>query len=156
MKPKTLSLIASASLLALIALCLAWEAVIAPLRPGGSWMTLKVIPLMFALFGILRGTRYTYQWSCMMILLYLTEGVIRGHHERRATRRFVQVAQALAYRIQIGIDAVQAGPFGFRQQGFQLAAPRRFRCVAECGIAHIQLRFDARHLIRLRQAVAAT
>ena len=77
MKPKTLSLIASASLLALIALCLAWEAVIAPLRPGGSWMTLKVIPLMFALFGILRGTRYTYQWSCMMILLYLTEGVIR-------------------------------------------------------------------------------
>ena len=35
MKPKTLSLIASASLLALIALCLAWEAVIAPLRPGG-------------------------------------------------------------------------------------------------------------------------
>jgi hypothetical protein len=50
--------------------------------------------------------------------------LIRGHHERRATRRFVQVAQALAYRIQIGIDAVQAGPFGFRQQGFQLAAPR--------------------------------
>jgi uncharacterized membrane protein len=40
-------------------------------------MTLKVIPLMFALFGILRGTRYTYQWSCMMILLYLTEGVVR-------------------------------------------------------------------------------
>ena len=40
-------------------------------------MTLKVLPLMFALFGILRGNRYTYQWSTMMILLYLTEGVIR-------------------------------------------------------------------------------
>ena len=77
MKPKTLSLIASISLLALIALCLAWEAILAPLRPGGSWMTLKVLPLMFALFGILRGNRYTYQWSTMMILLYLTEGVIR-------------------------------------------------------------------------------
>ncbi|MDD3327732.1 MAG: DUF2069 domain-containing protein [Zoogloea sp.] len=77
MKPKTLSLIASVSLITLIALCLAWEAVLAPLRPGGSWMTLKVIPLMFALFGILRGTRYTYQWSCMLILLYLTEGVVR-------------------------------------------------------------------------------
>ena len=77
MKPKTLSLIASASLLALIALCLAWEAVIAPLRPGGSWMTLKVLPLMVPLFGILRGKRYTYQWSTMLILLYLTEGVIR-------------------------------------------------------------------------------
>jgi len=77
MKPKTLSLLASVSLITLIALCLAWEAVLAPLRPGGSWMTLKVIPLMFALFGILRGTRYTYQWSCMLILLYLTEGVVR-------------------------------------------------------------------------------
>lgn len=77
MKPKTLSLIAIVSLLALIALCLAWEAILAPLRPGGSWMTLKVLPLMVPLFGILRGKRYTYQWSTMLILLYLTEGVIR-------------------------------------------------------------------------------
>lgn len=77
MKPKTLSLIASITLLTLIALCLAWEAFLAPLRPGGSWMTLKVMPLMMALFGILRGKRYTYQWSSMMILLYLTEGVVR-------------------------------------------------------------------------------
>lgn len=77
MKPKTLSLIASITLLSLIALCLAWETMLAPLRPGGSWMTLKVLPLMAALFGILRGTRYTYQWSSMMILLYLTEGVVR-------------------------------------------------------------------------------
>lgn len=77
MKPKTLALIASVTLLALIALCLAWETLLAPLRPGGSWMTLKVLPLMGALFGILRGTRYTYQWSSMMILLYLTEGVVR-------------------------------------------------------------------------------
>lgn len=77
MKPKTLSLIAIISLLALISLCLAWEAILAPLRPGGSWMTLKVLPLMVPLFGILRGNRYTYQWSTMLILLYLTEGVIR-------------------------------------------------------------------------------
>lgn len=77
MTPKTLSIIASIALLLLIALCLAWEAILAPLRPGGSWMTLKVLPLMAALFGILRGKRYTYQWSSMMILLYLTEGVIR-------------------------------------------------------------------------------
>ncbi len=77
MTPKTLSLIASVTLLALIALCLAWEAILAPLRPGGSWMTLKVLPLMVPLFGILRGKRYTYQWTSMMILLYLTEGVVR-------------------------------------------------------------------------------
>jgi uncharacterized membrane protein len=40
-------------------------------------MTLKVLPLMVPLFGILRGKRYTYQWTSMMILLYLTEGVVR-------------------------------------------------------------------------------
>lgn len=77
MKIKYLQLIASVTLLSLIALCLMWEGVIAPVRPGGSWMTLKVLPLMVPLFGILRGKRYTYQWSTMLILLYLTEGVIR-------------------------------------------------------------------------------
>src|SRR6218665_570662 len=33
--------LASGSLLALIALCLAWELVLAPLRPGGSWLALQ-------------------------------------------------------------------------------------------------------------------
>ena len=35
-----------ASLLLLIALCIAWETVLAPLRPGGSWLVLKVLPLL--------------------------------------------------------------------------------------------------------------
>lgn len=72
------SLAASASLLALIVLCVAWEAWLAPLRPGGSWMILKVVPLLAAVFGILRGKRYTYQWTSMLSLLYLTEGVLRA------------------------------------------------------------------------------
>ena len=37
--------LAAGSLLALIALCLAWELVLAPLRPGGSWLALKALPL---------------------------------------------------------------------------------------------------------------
>ncbi len=78
MSPRALSLIASVSLLALIALCVLWETWLAPLRPGGSWMMLKVLPLMPAVFGILRGKRYTYQWLSMLSLLYLTEGVLRA------------------------------------------------------------------------------
>jgi hypothetical protein len=35
------------SLLALIALCLAWELVLAPLRPGGSWLALKACRCAF-------------------------------------------------------------------------------------------------------------
>lgn len=69
---------ASISLIALILLALAWETVLAPLKPGGSLLMLKTVPLLLPLFGILRGKRYTYQWSCMFILLYFTEGVVRA------------------------------------------------------------------------------
>ena len=70
------------SLIALIALCLAWETILAPLRPGGSWLMLKVLPLLVPLFGVLRGKRYTFQWASMMILFYFTEGVVRAWSER--------------------------------------------------------------------------
>lgn len=66
------------SLLGLIALGLAWELALAPLRPGGSWMVLKVLPLLFPLRGVLKRDVYTMQWASMLILLYFTEGVVRA------------------------------------------------------------------------------
>lgn len=69
---------ASVSLIALILLCLLWETWLAPLRPQGSLLVLKALPLLLPLFGILRGKRYTYQWASMFILLYFTEGVVRA------------------------------------------------------------------------------
>lgn len=73
-----LRLVASVSLFALIVLCVTWETVVAPVRPGGSWMLLKALPLAFPLRGILRGNLYTYQWASMLSLLYLMEGVVRA------------------------------------------------------------------------------
>lgn len=70
--------LSSISLIALIFLCLAWEGWLAPLRPGGSWMTLKAIFLLPALFGILRGKRYTYKWVSLFIQFYLLEGLTRA------------------------------------------------------------------------------
>lgn len=70
--------IAAASLAALIVLCLAWELWLAPLRPGGSLVALKALPLALPLAGILQGKRYTYQWSSMLILAYLAEGSTRA------------------------------------------------------------------------------
>lgn len=70
--------LALASLLLLIALGLAWELWLAPLRPQGSWLVLKVVPLLFAVRGILHGRRYTYQWAMMLILAYFAEGVVRA------------------------------------------------------------------------------
>ena len=67
-----------ASLLLLIALCIAWETVLAPLRPGGSWLVLKVLPLLIPLRGIFKRDVYTMQWSSMLILLYFAEGIVRA------------------------------------------------------------------------------
>lgn len=83
----TLQLGASISLIALIALTLAWETVLAPLKPGGSLLMLKALPLLLPLFGVLRGKRYTYQWSCMFILLYFTEGVVRAWSDQELSAR---------------------------------------------------------------------
>jgi uncharacterized membrane protein len=76
-----LRLAASTSLIALILLCLAWEGWLAPLRPGGTLLILKAAPLLLPLFGILRGRRYTYQWSSMFILLWFTEGTVRAYSD---------------------------------------------------------------------------
>lgn len=71
-----------ASLVGLIFLGLAWELWLAPLRPGGSLLVLKVLPLLLPLFGILHGKIYTYQWSTMLILAYLAEGTVRAWSDR--------------------------------------------------------------------------
>ena len=73
--------IASASLIALIALCLAWEGWLAPLRPGGSWLILKGAFLLLPLFGVLRGKRYTYKWLSLFVQFYLLEGLTRATSE---------------------------------------------------------------------------
>ena len=88
--------IASASLLLLIALGLAWELWLAPLRPHGSWLVLKVLPLLFAVRGVLHGRRYTYQWAMMLILAYFAEGVVRAASDQGVSAVLGGVETALA------------------------------------------------------------
>ena len=87
------------SLLALIFLCLGWELMLAPLRPGGSWLALKALPLLFPLMGILHGRRYTFQWASMLILAYLAEGLVRAASDTgsSANLAIVEVVLALAF-----------------------------------------------------------
>ena len=82
------------SLLLLIVLCVAWELVLAPLRPGGSWLALKVLPLLIPLRGIFKRDVYTMQWSSMLILLYFAEGIVRATSDQgfSATLGWVEVA----------------------------------------------------------------
>jgi uncharacterized membrane protein len=66
------------SLLGLILLGLAWELWLAPLRPGGSWWAIKVLPLCVPLAGLLKNRMYTYRWVSMLVWLYFIEGVVRA------------------------------------------------------------------------------
>ncbi len=83
------------SWIALIFLGLAWELWLAPLRPGGSALALKVLPLMLPLFGLLRGKVYTYQWASMLILAYFAEGVVRAYSDSGQSARLATVEIAL-------------------------------------------------------------
>ena len=83
-------------LTALIALCVAWELWLAPLRPGGSWMVLKALPLLLPLFGILHGRVYTYRWSGMLALAYFLEGAVRAYADSGAAALLAAVELTLA------------------------------------------------------------
>lgn len=92
---KALRLGAGSSLIALIMVCLAWEGWLAPLKPQGSMLILKVLPLLLPLFGILKGRRYTYQWASMFILIYFTEGAVRAWADQGVSARLALIEVAL-------------------------------------------------------------
>jgi uncharacterized membrane protein len=86
--------LAVGSLLGLIVLGLAWELFLAPIRPGGSWLALKVLPLCFPLAGLLKNRMYTYRWVSLMVWLYFTEGAVRAYSDK-APSNYYAMAQVL-------------------------------------------------------------
>ncbi|MBM4189978.1 MAG: DUF2069 domain-containing protein [Betaproteobacteria bacterium] len=81
MPSSTAQNISAILLIALILLCLAWELWLAPLRPHGSWLVLKTLPLLLPLFGVLHGRRKAYQWLALLVWLYALEGSLRLYVE---------------------------------------------------------------------------
>lgn len=74
--------LAFSSTLALIALGIGWELAWAPVRPGGSTLVLKVLPLCFTLAGLWMNRMYTYRWLSLLVWLYFTEGVVRAYSDK--------------------------------------------------------------------------
>ena len=74
--------LAVGSLTGLIILGLAWEMWLAPIRPGGSLLALKVLPLCVPLAGLLKRKLYTYRWVSLMVWLYFTEGAVRAWSDK--------------------------------------------------------------------------
>lgn len=87
--------LAVSSLLGLIGLGLAWELWLSPLRPGGSWLVLKVLPLCIPLAGLLKKRLYTYRWVSLLVWLYFTEGVVRAYSDKAPSAYLAMVEVAL-------------------------------------------------------------
>ena len=94
-----LRLAATLALVLLALLCLLWELWLAPLRPGGSFLALKALPLLLPFPGILHGRRYTYQWSSLLVLAYFAEGVMRAWGDAALSRQLAvaEIALSLAF-----------------------------------------------------------
>ena len=96
---RVLNVITSATLIALIALCLAWELWLAPQRVGGSWLVLKVLPLLIPLFGILRGKLYTHRWMTLFIIAYFVEGVVRAYTDKGLSAQLAGIEIVLTVKL---------------------------------------------------------
>jgi uncharacterized membrane protein len=93
------------ALIALIFLCLLWEALLAPIRPGGSLLMMKALPLLLPLFGLLRGKVYTYQWTPFLALAYFCEGIVRAWSEHGVSRALALTEAMLSVTLIAGVAA---------------------------------------------------
>ncbi|VXB86377.1 Membrane protein [Burkholderia sp. 8Y] len=101
---------AAASLGALIVLALLWELWLAPLRPGAWVLALKALPLACALPGVAKRNVYTLQWSSMLVLLYLAEGIVRGMTDAGLSARLAWLEALLALAF-FGCAMAYVAPF---------------------------------------------
>ncbi|MDL1859395.1 DUF2069 domain-containing protein [Betaproteobacteria bacterium PRO7] len=83
---------------ALAVLCVLWELWLAPLRPGGSWLVLKVLPLLVPARGLVRGDVSAFQWATLIVLLYVAEATVRAFEPAPySTLAWIEFALAAAF-----------------------------------------------------------
>ena len=63
---------------ALILVELLWETVLAPVRPGGSWLALKALPLALVWPGIAHGRVRSRQIASLLLPFYFAEAIARA------------------------------------------------------------------------------
>ena len=89
--------LAVAAVAALIVVDLLWELWLAPLRPGGSWLALKVVPLALLWPALARGATRARQWLALILPLYLIESITRAMSESGRYAVVAAVATLLAF-----------------------------------------------------------
>ena len=83
------------SLLGLILLGLLWELWLAPIRPGGSLLALKVLPLCLPLAGLMKNRMFTYRWVSLFVWLYFIEGVVRAWGDKAPSNYLAMIQVVL-------------------------------------------------------------
>lgn len=83
--------------IALAFLCVAWELWLAPLRPGGSWLVLKALPLLLPLRGLLHGRKRAFQAATLLVWAYAAEGAVRAASDPGPSARVAVLEVALAF-----------------------------------------------------------
>ena len=80
-----------------------WELVLAPVRPGGSWLALKALPLALLWWPLARGNRRPRQIASLVLPLYFGEGIVRAltEHGRHAQVAALATAIALAALVAV-------------------------------------------------------
>lgn len=75
---KRLQQLALTCYLLLIALVVLWEGWLAPTPrvPPGFWLTVKSVPLLLPLLGLLRDQPRSYLWASLLVILYFMEGTM--------------------------------------------------------------------------------
>lgn len=81
---------------ALVLLQLLWELWLAPVRPGGSWLALKALPLALLWPRVARGGLKARQYLLVLLLPYVAEGLVRALTEGGRHRLVAAVAATLA------------------------------------------------------------
>ncbi len=107
--PKPWPVIAFVISLALIGFGLSWELFLDPIRPGGSWLALKVLPLVVALPGLWKAKMPTFRWMSLMVWLYVGEALVRiiglSEIERQLAWNSLALSLALTAAILMGARA---------------------------------------------------
>jgi uncharacterized membrane protein len=94
----------AAALVAGLTLCEGlWELWLAPIRPGGSWLALKVVPLAWVWFALMRGRRKARQVASLVLPLFAAEAIVRAMTEPGRHAYVATVAATLALAALVSI-----------------------------------------------------
>jgi uncharacterized membrane protein len=109
--------LAVAAVAALALLEALWELWLAPLRPGGSWLALKALPLALLWPGLARGARRPAQWLSLLLPMYVAEGAVRALTEGGRHRLVALAATVLAAAAFLAVLAMFRGARGEMRSG---------------------------------------